>query len=134
MQAGHGKEVKCSCLLKRFLDVFRGLVTKTQRQAADEVLHIWRPIEPPAKHSLNSGPGMLCRAQNTIAAIPTDDCPILRITNGEMSVNVMSGQVRSHVELTGIARRIDRRGNAEERQLISELGDAAPADENCRVG
>src|SRR5580704_8074766 len=53
VQAGHGKKMQRSSLLKRFLDIFGCLMSKAERNSADKILDVWRILQTPAERRLH---------------------------------------------------------------------------------
>ena len=67
MQTRHRKKMKRPSLLKRFFDVFRCLMTQTERNAAEKILDLWRIIQSPTNHAPHPSPRFLRGSKDWIS-------------------------------------------------------------------
>src|ERR1700719_3368991 len=121
VQAGDGKEMKRARLLEWFFDVFRGLMSKTERDSADKILHVRRVVQTLTKSALHPGTRFLHRTQNRISTAMPDEHAIPRIANKHTATNVPAREIGAHTESARISGRRDRFRDSEKLQLIAEL-------------
>src|SRR5450631_3306295 len=124
--------MKRSSLLKRFLDVFGRLMSKAERNSADEILHVRRILQHPAQRRLHPSARRVRGAQNWIFSAMPKEHAILGVAHQQTSVNIATCEIRSRIEFAGIARTWNFFGDAEQLQVVAEFWNSAPVHHDGR--
>src|SRR6266480_4350215 len=134
MQTSYCEQMQRARLLKWFFDVFRRLMTQTENNATQKILHLWRIVESATNRGLHPGARLLGGPQDRISPATSQQDTVLRIANKKTSSHILPREIRTHIEFARIAWRRNRFGDAEQFQFIAEFGTAAPANKQRRVG
>ena len=127
MQARDRKKVKRPSLLKWFFDVFRCLVPESKHDPTQKILRLRRVLQSSANCVLHPCPRLLRQTQNRVATAVPNQCAVLRIDK-EHSADVVTRQIRAHIEFAGISRRRDDFRGSEKLQFITKFRRTFPTD------
>ena len=128
MQARDRKKVKRTSLLKWLFDVFRCLVPESKHDPTQKILRLRRVLQSSTNCVLHPCPRLLRQAQNRVATAVPNQCAVLRIADKEHSTDVVTRQIRAHIEFTGISRRRDDFRGSEKLQFITKFRRTFPTD------
>src|SRR5215217_7005614 len=120
--------MKRSRLLKLLFDFVGRLIANAEDHAADEAVKIRRIFQASRERGLHPCSRNLRRSHDSTPAAAAENPSVFRITDDQGVANVPPRQIRVHVELTGIARAVDKARHAEELKFVAEPDIATPAD------
>jgi hypothetical protein len=95
--------------------------------------YIRRVLQVAAQDRLQPSARFLGCAQNAIASGMIEHGAVFRIAHNHLALHILAGEVRAHVELTGIARPRNSLRGAEKLELIAELDRMTPSSEELRA-